>query len=72
MPAARDYTSERLLTVGEVASLMRVSSMTIYRLIKTRQLSALRVGKNYRIRERDVKQFLADHWVRPDPESLEA
>jgi type IV pilus assembly protein PilM len=43
-----------LLTVAEVAEVLRVSNMTVYRLIKAGDLPALRVGKNYRIREADL------------------
>lgn len=53
-----------MLTVGEVAGLMRVSNMTVYRLIKSGQLSAVRVGKNYRIRRADVDRYLTDRAVR--------
>lgn len=61
MPAT-DF-GEPLLTVGEVASLMRVSNMTVYRLIKSGQLSAMRVGKNYRLRRADVERYLSDRSV---------
>ncbi len=54
---------EPLLTVGEVAGLMRVSNMTVYRLIKSGQLAALRVGKNYRLRRRDVERYLNERAV---------
>ncbi|HEX5627784.1 MAG TPA: helix-turn-helix domain-containing protein [Actinomycetota bacterium] len=54
---------DRLLTVAEVAGTMRVSNMTVYRLIKNGDLPALRVGKNYRIRESDVDVFLSDRSV---------
>ncbi len=54
---------ERLLTVSEVASAMRVSNMTVYRLIKSGQLSAIRVGKNYRIRRSDVDRYLTERAV---------
>ena len=54
---------EPLLTVGEVATLMRVSNMTVYRLIKAGQLAAIRVGKNYRIRRGDVDRYLSDRAV---------
>lgn len=54
---------EPLLTVGEVAQLMRVSNMTVYRLIKSGQLSAIRVGKNYRIRRSDIERYLTDRAV---------
>lgn len=52
-----------LLTVGEVATLMRVSNMTVYRMIKAGQLGAIRVGKNYRIRRSDVERYLTDRAV---------
>lgn len=49
---------DRLYTVAEVAAQMRVSNMTVYRLIKAGELPALRVGKNYRIRGRDLIAYL--------------
>jgi excisionase family DNA binding protein len=52
--------------VAEVANMMRVSNMTVYRLIKSGQLSALRVGKNYRIRRADMDRYLSDRAVRID------
>lgn len=57
------YAGDRLLTVDEVAELMRVSNMTVYRLIKSGALAALRVGKNYRIRNEDVERYLAERTV---------
>jgi excisionase family DNA binding protein len=54
---------DRLLTVAEVAAIMRVSNMTVYRLIKAGDLAALRVGKNYRIRESEVDRYLLDRQV---------
>jgi excisionase family DNA binding protein len=54
---------DRLLTVAEVAGVMRVSTMTVYRLIKGGELPALRVGKNYRIRESEVDRYLLDRQV---------
>ncbi len=53
----------RFLTVAEVASLMRVSNMTVYRLIKAGELGALRVGKSYRIREDDIDRYLASRYT---------
>jgi excisionase family DNA binding protein len=53
-----------LLTVAEVAAGMRVSNMTVYRLIKTGELPAVRVGKGYRIREADLRRFLDERSVR--------
>jgi excisionase family DNA binding protein len=62
-PRGRPFVGDRLLTVGEVAATMRVSNMTVYRLIKAGQLAAIRVGKNYRIRESDVSQYLSERSV---------
>ncbi|MBW3668163.1 MAG: helix-turn-helix domain-containing protein [Actinobacteria bacterium] len=52
-------TEHRLLRVQEVAEAMRVSNMTVYRLIQSGELVATRVGRSYRIRERDVDAYLA-------------
>jgi excisionase family DNA binding protein len=54
---------EPLLTVGEVATIMRVSNMTVYRLIKSGQLAAIRVGKNYRLRRSDIEHYLTERAV---------
>lgn len=43
---------------------MRVSNMTVYRLIKSGELKAVRVGNRYRVRESDIHQYLDDHYVR--------
>ncbi len=54
---------EPLLTVGEVAQLMRVSNMTVYRLVNSGQLAAVRVGRGYRIREDDVRRYLEQRYM---------
>lgn len=55
-----------LLTVAEVADLLRVSNMTVYRLIKAGELAAIRVGKNYRIRRNDLDAYLNAGSVRAE------
>lgn len=54
---------DRLLTVREVASTMRVSNMTVYRLIRAGDLRAIQIGKSYRIRESEVGRYLEDRQV---------
>jgi excisionase family DNA binding protein len=49
---------QRLLTVREVADAMRVSTMTVYRLIRSGALRAIRVGKHFRVRTRDLDGYL--------------
>jgi excisionase family DNA binding protein len=53
----------RFLTVAEVADLMRVSSMTVYRLIKAGDLPAVRVGRSFRVRDTDVDAYLASRYT---------
>lgn len=55
--------NDPLLTVREVATIMRVSNMTVYRLIRDGSLPATRVGKNFRIRNADVGNYLDSHVV---------
>ena len=60
MAIEQNGLGDRLLMVREVAELMRVSNMTVYRLIKAGDLPAIRVGKNFRIRRSDVESYLGD------------
>ena len=60
---AQEQARPGLLTVAEVAAMLRVSEMTIYRLIKAGELRALQIGKSYRLREEDVDAFLASRFT---------
>lgn len=40
---------EIYLTVTEVAELLRVSKMTVYRMVNTREIESTRVGRAFRI-----------------------
>ena len=53
----------RYLTAAEVAAAMRVSTMTVYRLIKAGSLPAVRVGRSYRVAEDDLDRFLASGYT---------
>lgn len=50
------------MTVNEVASLLRVSNMTVYRLINAGEMPAARIGKSYRIRRTDVDKYLSERF----------
>ena len=58
-----DYSTAKFYTVAEVARVLRVSSMTVYRLINSGQLPAVRVGKSYRLREEDVNRYLSERFT---------
>jgi excisionase family DNA binding protein len=51
------------LTVAEVARALRVSNMTVYRLVNSGRLPAVRVGRGYRIREEDVRRYLEQRYL---------
>ncbi len=55
---SQSFAKARFLTVQEVAGLMRVSPMTVYRLIKSGDLPAVRVGRSFRVRDSDVDKYL--------------
>ena len=48
----------KFLTVAEVAAVMRVSKMTVYRLVHSGELNAVRVGRSFRVPERAVHEYL--------------
>ena len=49
----------RLYTVGEVAETMRVSRMSVYRLIHAGRLQSLKVGSSFRVTQAALDLFLA-------------
>jgi excisionase family DNA binding protein len=51
------------LTVAEVASVMRVSKMTVYRLVHSGHLPAIRVGRSFRVPEQAVQEYLRESFV---------
>ena len=60
---AQSFEKARFLTVQEVAQLMRVSSMTVYRLIRAGDLPAGRVGRSFRVRDVAVDGYLQSRYT---------
>lgn len=56
-------TGLRFLTVAEVAALMRVSKMTVYRLVHAGELPAVRVGRSFRVAEQAVHDYLRGAYI---------
>lgn len=46
------------LTVAEVAAIMRVSKMTVYRLVHSGELPAVQIGRSFRVPEKAVTDYL--------------
>jgi len=53
-----DMSDVVFLTIAEVAAKMRVSKMTVYRLVHNGELPAVRVGRSFRVTEDDVNEYL--------------
>ncbi|HEY1974501.1 MAG TPA: helix-turn-helix domain-containing protein [Pseudonocardia sp.] len=54
-----------LLTVAEVSTILRVSTMTIYRLAEAGRLRTLRVGRSLRIPRSSLDAFLREAGTSP-------
>jgi excisionase family DNA binding protein len=63
MPEDRPLSEVRFLTVAEVASMMRVSKMTVYRLVHNGELPAVRVGRSFRVPEDAVHEYLRQSFI---------
>ncbi|HSO90076.1 MAG TPA: helix-turn-helix domain-containing protein [Arthrobacter sp.] len=50
--------SSHFLTIAEVAAAMRVSKMTVYRLVKSHAIAAVRVGRSFRVPEEAVNDYI--------------
>lgn len=50
------------MTVAEVAEVMRVSKMTVYRLVHSGELPSVRVGRSFRVPEKAVQDYLQDSY----------
>jgi len=63
MAQERQLAEVRFVTVAEVAALMRVSKMTVYRLVHSGELPAVRVGRSFRVPESAVHDYLQASFV---------
>lgn len=56
----RPLSEVHFLTVAEVATLMRTSKMTVYRLVHSGELPAIRVGRSFRVPEQAVHDYMRE------------
>lgn len=62
----------KFYTVTEVALALRVSKMTVYRLVKNGELGAIRVGRSFRVREDSLMSYVKGHTGVSDGSSVHA
>ncbi len=48
----------RLFKVADIATALRVSNMTIYRMIRSGDLPAVKIGRSFRVTEHHLREFL--------------
>ncbi|KQO02924.1 MULTISPECIES: helix-turn-helix domain-containing protein [unclassified Arthrobacter] len=51
-------TTGQLYTVAEVAAMMRVSKMTVYRLVQSGTIQSIRFGRSYRVPQSAVRDYI--------------
>jgi excisionase family DNA binding protein len=62
-PRPSQLSEVRFLTVAEVAAVMRVSKMTVYRIVHAGELPAVRVGRSFRVPEKAVHDYLEAAYI---------
>jgi excisionase family DNA binding protein len=62
-PVDPSLAEDRFLTVAEVAAVMRVSKMTVYRMVHAGDLPAVRVGRSFRVPEKAVHDYLRSAFI---------
>jgi excisionase family DNA binding protein len=55
---ASDPLDDTYITVAEFADRIRVSKMTVYRLVHMKEVEAIRIGRSFRIPERAIREYL--------------
>ena len=64
MKPGRLSSPGRIATVAEVARYLHVQPTTIYKLIRTGQLPAFKIGAEYRFDMDQLKKWIANHEVK--------
>jgi len=57
------FPDQQLLTIPEVADTLRVSAMTVYRLVHSGELPFLRIGRSIRVPEAALRSYLDKYRV---------
>ena len=58
-PLGANLPGGKFLTVAEVAAIVRLSKMSVYRLIHSGSLEAVQFGRSFRVSEKSLNDYLA-------------
>jgi len=53
-----DMKEEQYYSIEEVAKMLKVAYLTVYRWIQARKLQAFKIGKQYRINKAELDRFI--------------
>lgn len=56
--AKRNEPQKKLLTVSQAAEILSTSEKTVRRIIETRELTVVRIGRSVRILDEDLELFI--------------
>jgi len=56
-----DKKQEQYYSINEVAKMLKVAYLTVYRWIRAKKLPAIKAGKQYRISKSELYQFVNKH-----------
>ena len=57
-PMEDDLEPVRLLTIQETAQLMQISTKTLYRMAQSKEVPAVKVGRQWRFRENEIVKWI--------------
>ena len=56
-----NMTDEQYYTIEEVAKMLKVAYLTVYRWIQSGKLVAFKAGKQYRVKKEDLDSFITSY-----------
>ncbi len=54
-------TEEKYYTIEEIAKMLKVAYLTVYRWIQSGKLKAYKAGKQYRVKKEDLGRFITSY-----------
>jgi excisionase family DNA binding protein len=54
-------TEEQYYSIDEVAKMLKVAYLTVYRWVQSGKLSAVKAGKQYRIKKVELDRFIVSY-----------
>jgi len=61
--------AQNILTVPEVCSYLQISQVTVYRLIRQKNIPAFRIGKNWRFNLQDLERWIESETLTAEEQS---